>query len=93
MVRVNSSGFLQFLAARREPRPSLQEWVESELEAFTVFLAERLVNFTNRSELIQSRTSRFGPAEGEGKRHPAEMISGRSESEGTNSCCYPCGAT
>lgn len=47
MVRVDLPGFLRSLAARREPRPSLRERVKNELTAFSVLLAEHLVDFAN----------------------------------------------
>ena len=93
MVRVDSPGFLQFLAARREPRPSLCERVESEMIAFTVLLAEHLVSFSDHSESIQSGTGSLGPDEDGRRRHPTGIVSRELESEGASSQCYPCGAT
>jgi hypothetical protein len=92
MVRVDTPGFLQFLADRCEPRPSLRERVERELESFTVLLAERLVSFAYQSELIQPRIGRFEPVASEGELYRPEKVSGRSEDEETSSCFNPCGA-
>lgn len=63
MVQVDSPGFLQFIADRCEPRPSLRERVECELESFTMLLAERLVSYTDQSVLNLSRVDRLKSVE------------------------------
>ena len=68
MVRVDSPGFLKQIAERCEPRPSLRERVEWELEAFIVLLSERIVDYSEQMELSQSRVESFNPVEGEGER-------------------------
>lgn len=57
MVRLDSPGYLQVLASRRVPRPSLCERVESERAAFLILLAERLVDFTERTGLTSAENS------------------------------------
>lgn len=71
MVRVDSPGFLKQIADRCEPRPSLRERVEWELESFIVLLSERIVSYSEQTELSQSGVENFKPVEGEGKRRAA----------------------
>lgn len=81
MVRIDSPGFLRFLAANRVPRPSLSERVENERAAISILLAEHLVDFTERSELnlsevdsLESVAGLRGPVE-MGAREPARKLS------------------
>lgn len=55
LVRVDTPGYLRYLAERGERRPTLQERVESEVWAFKLLLAEHLEGVTGRSERVQSR--------------------------------------
>lgn len=80
MVRVDSPGFLLYIAARREPRPSLRERVENELSALSILLAEDLVSFTGRSESVQLVADRLEPVRGGRRRVSARMLSEESES-------------
>jgi hypothetical protein len=58
VVRVDAPGYLRYLAEHGERRPSLQERVETELEALTRLLSEHLWDFTNRPGTGQSRGER-----------------------------------
>lgn len=58
MVRVDTPGFLRYLADRGERRPSLQERVESEVWAFKLLLSEHLWSVSGRPEMVQSRAER-----------------------------------
>lgn len=55
MVRLDSPGFLRFVADHFEPRPSLRARVEREMESFTALLAERLEDFVGQSSSNLSR--------------------------------------
>lgn len=69
MVRLDSPGYLLFLAERGERRPSMQERVEVELNALMVLLSECLESVVVRSRELQSGTVIQGSAEGDRRRH------------------------
>lgn len=93
MVRVDSPGFLQLIAACRKPRPSIRERVEIEISAFTVLLAEPLVNISGRSESVQLIAENIGPGEDRRRWHPPRIVSRDVDSGRYSRQCYPCGAT
>ena len=88
MVRVDSPGLLQVLAVRNEPLPSLRERVDRELRAFTILLAERLVDFSDRSGVVQPPIDSPGRVEiGRGERLSTRVMTWDSESESASGSC------
>ena len=85
MVRLDSPGYLRVLASKRIPRPSLRERVESERAAFLVLLGERLVDFTEQTELM--RTEGLEPVGVREFRGPLEKEAEEAERESSNSFC------
>lgn len=93
MVRVDLSGYLQFLVARHELRPLLCERVEDELFAVSVLLAKHLVDFADQPESKWSETGSVGPTEEEKCQSSARMIPRASDRERKSSRSSPCGST
>ena len=90
MVRVDTPGFLQFLADRRERRPSLREWVESELESFAVLLTERLADFSSRVEINQLEIDHLVSVGSGENLSSAEAALGSASGEEARNCFCIC---
>lgn len=86
VVRLDSPGYLRYLAERRERRPSMQERVETEMSALRVLLSERLDSFGNRSEKVQPYVDGLGMAMEGPRRHQAEIGSEESEVDSFSVC-------
>ena len=86
MVRLDSPGFLRLVADRCEPRPSLRERVEREMESFSVLLAEHLEDFVGQPSSEQSRGVCREPAWRKEEFYPSEKLASKSEIERLSSC-------